>query len=73
MTTFDAIVYFLFGILVLLLLFGLLVWLIRFVDDFSGELRYLNTEIQRTRGTQRRYWIRRRRQLWLSLLPFFRY
>lgn len=44
-----------------------------FAPGFLRELRYLNSEIGRNVGAERRYWIRRRRRLWLSLLPFFKY
>ena len=40
---------------------------------FIRELRYLNSEIERTDGREQRHWKRLRRRLWLSLLPFFRY
>ena len=40
---------------------------------FTRELRHLNNEVGRTYGLERRYWIRRRRRLWLSLLPFVKY
>lgn len=43
------------------------------ISEFIRELRYLNTEIARTSGEQRRHWLRCRRRLWLSLLPFVRY
>ena len=43
------------------------------ISEFTQELRYLNTEIHRTSGEQRRHWLRRRRRLWLSLIPFIRY
>ncbi len=44
-----------------------------FFNDFSIELKYLNNEIQRTRGADRKHWQRQKRKLWLSLLPFFKY
>ena len=44
-----------------------------YLSGFIQELRYLNTEIARTSGEQRRLWLRRRRRLWLSLIPFVRY
>ncbi len=44
-----------------------------FLADFLRELRYLNKEIQCTHGAERQYWIRQRRRLWLSLLPFVKY
>lgn len=43
------------------------------ISEFAQELRYLNTEISRTDGEPRRHWLRRRRRLWLSLIPFVRY
>ena len=43
------------------------------ISNFIRELRYLNTEIARTTGVQRRHWLRCRRRLWLSLIPFVRY
>ncbi len=43
------------------------------ISEFIQELRYLNTEIARTTGDQRRRWLRLRRRLWLSLIPFVRY
>ena len=45
---------------------------IRWYFQFSQQLRYLNKEIRRNRGAERKLWKRRRRRLWLSLLPFFR-
>lgn len=47
--------------------------LIVFFVEFFRELRYLNKEIQCTAGAERKYWIRQRRRLWLSLLPFIKY
>ena len=41
--------------------------------EFTRELRYLNSEISRTVGAERMHWIRQRRRLWLSLIPFVRY
>ena len=43
------------------------------ISGFIQELRYLNTEIARTTGEARRRWLRLRRRLWLSLIPFVRY
>ncbi len=40
---------------------------------FQQNLRYINTEICRTSGREQRYWMRKRRKLWLSLLPFVKY
>jgi len=40
--------------------------------DFSKELRYINGEIKRTHGSERRYWMKERRKLWLSIFPFIK-
>jgi len=50
----------------------LLVGLTMKIGEFSRELKYINIEIGRTTGAERRYWKREKRRLWLSLLPFFR-
>ena len=47
--------------------------LVLFLINFFRELRYLNKEISCTDGEERRYWLRQRRRLWLSLLPFVKY
>jgi hypothetical protein len=52
---------------VALFLFAL--WL----KDFQSELRYLTKELRRTEGEERKYWLRKRRKLWLSILPFVKY
>ena len=56
--------------IVLLILF---IRAISFFYDFSQELKYLNTEIRRTHGRERKHYIRKRRRLWLSLIPFVKY
>lgn len=61
------------GIIAIPILLGLLVGLCLFINDFSSELRYINCEIHRTSGLERRYWIRKRRKLWLFLIPFVKY
>lgn len=43
------------------------------LKSFSMELRYLNQEIARSTGKEKRRWLRRRRRLFLSLLPFVKY
>ena len=53
--------------------FALIVKLAMWLNDFSGELKYLNSEIGRTDGSEQRYWIRQKRRLWLSIIPFVRY
>ena len=58
---------------VLLILFVILIGLIQFYNEFITELQYLSSEIERTDGEERAYWISQRRRLWLSLLPFVKY
>ena len=43
------------------------------IEGFRYEMQYINGEIRRTEGSERAYWIKRRRRLWLSLIPFVRY
>ena len=69
----DTELYMLIGIATVFFLFLLLFGLVSFFDDFFHELKYLNSEIMRTVGAEQRYWIRQRRRLWLSLIPFVKY
>ena len=69
----DLLTYILVGIVVVFVVSLLMFGLVSFINDFSHELRYLNCEIQRTDGAERRHWIRQRRRLWLSLIPFVKY
>ena len=72
MTDFQTIptyIYIIIGILILFVLGAL----IQHLTYFIQELRYLNKEIQCTSGAERKYWLRQRRRLWLSLLPFMKY
>lgn len=54
-------------------LVGSIVALADFINDFLSELKYLSCEIARTSGEEREFWIRKRRRLWLSWVPFVRY
>lgn len=69
----NPIVIFAIAAVVLLILFVILIGLIQFSNEFITELQYLNSEIERTDGEERVYWISQRRRLWLSLLPFVKY
>ena len=62
-------------VIVMVLFFGsiLLVKSIYFINWFFREQRCLNNEIMRTCNGERQYWIRQKRRLWLSLLPFVKY
>lgn len=37
------------------------------IINFSQELKYINSEIRRTYGEEKKYWISQRKRLWLSL------
>ena len=69
----QDVVFLIAAAVVLLLLFVILIGLIQFYNEFITELQYLNSEIERTDGDERAYWLSRRRRLWLSLLPFVKY
>jgi len=69
----DAGLWLLVGIVAIFFLILLMFGLVTFINDFSSELRYLNNEIGRTTGGERRYWKRQKRRLWLSLIPFVKY
>ena len=61
-------------IILLILAFGIFCVVITyFVNDFLPELKRLNIEIHRSEGSERRYFKKMRRRLWLSLLPFVKY
>lgn len=69
----EGIIYVLLGIVAFFFLILILYGLISWFKDFSQELRYLNKEVKRTEGFECRRWKRRRRRLWLSVLPFVKY
>lgn len=43
------------------------------IRNFSQELEYINCEILRSKGREKLYWQRKRKNLFLSLIPFVRY
>lgn len=63
----------LLGIIIVFFAVLLLIGLASFLNDFSQELKYRNNEIARTTGAERKHYIRQRRRLWLSLIPFVKY
>ncbi len=69
----DVGIYLLVGIMVVVFFPLLMFGLVSFIHEFSRELKYLNCEINRTEGEERRYYIRQRRRLWLSLFLFVKY
>ncbi len=62
-------------VVIFLIIFGIVIstTFARWLLDFQTELKYLGCEIQRTEEREKKYWIRKRRKLWLSLLPFVKY
>ena len=63
----------LIGVLVVLAVVVFLAVFLPWLRDFRHEMRYINMEIQRNRGRERDHWIKRKRRLWLSILPFVKY
>ncbi len=61
-----------FLITVLLVLFSCLIFIafVNWLSGFKMELKYIKGEIKRTTGDEQKYWIYRKRRLWLSILPF---
>ena len=69
----DIMVWCLFGVIATIFLILALIRIVDFSKEFSATLYYLNMEIKRTNGADRKHWLRQRRRLWLSLIPFVRY
>ncbi|MBP3706774.1 MAG: hypothetical protein J6J13_05975 [Clostridia bacterium] len=46
--------------------------LISWIVDLSRELKYINMEIKRCDGKEKKMWIKRKRRLFLAFIPFFR-
>ncbi len=69
----ETIIWILVAVLGILILLGLLIAFVSWLKEFQKELQYINTEINRTSGAERKYWIRQRHRLFLSIIPFVRY
>lgn len=61
------------GIFAACILCLLIVYFVSRYNEFRRELRYLNTEIGRTEGRERRHYEKLKRRLYLSLIPFVSY
>lgn len=61
------------GIVIVLAVVLFLAVFLPWLRDFRHEMRYINMEIQRNRGREREHWVKRKRRLWLSILPFVKY
>lgn len=60
-------------VIALVLLFLACIRIAIIFQAFMRELRYLNQEIARTTGREQQHYIRRKKRLFLSLIPFVRY
>ncbi len=69
----DDAFYWLVGIVAILIFVLVFLSTAFLIKKFSSELRYLNNEIKRTEGAERKFWLCERRKLWLSLIPFVKY
>lgn len=58
---------------IVLLVLILAVRLTVFSAEIKSELKYLNSEIERTKGKERKYYKKYRRRLFWSFLPFVKY
>lgn len=47
-------------------------FVISFIKAFKSDLRYIEMEIHRTEGREQAHWKRRKKELYLSLIPFYR-
>ena len=60
-------------VLAIILLILAAVRLAMYLQWFRRELRYVNKEIARTHGDEKKRWERRKKRLIRSLIPFVRY
>ena len=56
--------------LLLILSLPVAIVIISWIIDFSRDLKYVNMEIKRTRGNERKEWKKRRRKLIFSIFKF---
>lgn len=69
--TMDSDTVFFLCLIVGAVLIAALIDLLPRLRNFRRELDSINREIRRCRGTERSFWVRKRRALWCSLIPFF--
>ena len=65
---YDILIALFIGIIVFLLILRLVFRL----DSLKRDIRYVNMEIGRTRGSERKAWQKEKSRLWLSLIPFYK-
>ena len=68
--TIDAFLIAVFIIITAVLLILLIVRIALGFNNFKRNIKYVNMEIRRTRGSERKAWQKEKRRLWLSLIPF---
>ena len=61
------------GIFAIIAIIFVVAVFIPWLQDFRRELRYLNIEISRTQGREKLHWVKRKKKLIRSILPFFHY
>ena len=54
------------------MLFLLILRLVFRLDSLKRDIKYVNMEIRRTRGSERKAWRKEKRRLWLALIPFYK-
>ena len=59
-------------VFVLVIALPIICYFVKYICNFKDELDYINMEIYRTVGDERRYWQKEKKKLWLSLIPFYR-
>ena len=69
----DIGVYVLAGVIAAVLLVLVIVRFAMWLQSFLMELRYLDKEIERTAVEEKQHWIKRKKRLLLSWIPFVRY
>jgi len=69
----TSIVYIIIGLTVIFILFIALIAFAKFLNGFFIKTKYINNEIKRSTGIEKSYWIRQKRRIWLSLIPFVKY
>ena len=60
-------------LIVLMLIFVVLACSMPWIRWFKQELKYINSEIERNEGREKERWIRRKKRLLKSIIPFVKY
>lgn len=51
---------------------AVLITFIQKLNRFLSRLRYIDMEINRNSGESRAFWLKKRKKLWLTWIPFYR-